>query len=86
LISQIDHKKDLVKMAGSKMTCPRWHLGQVEQGPFGVPFTNIHSKKTLFSCGGGWLLLNLVCTIEVIVLTPLSTILESIVWGCVINK
>ncbi len=32
------NKKNHVKMAGSKTTCPRWHLSQVEHGSFGVPF------------------------------------------------
>jgi hypothetical protein len=29
-INQKDHQKDLIKMVGSKTTCPK--------GPFGVPF------------------------------------------------
>jgi len=36
--NQKDHEKDLVKIVKSKTTSPRWHLGQVGQGPFGVIF------------------------------------------------
>jgi hypothetical protein len=28
--NQKDHKKNIVKMAKSKMICPWWHLGQIE--------------------------------------------------------
>ncbi len=34
-------------MARSKTTCPRWHFGQVEQGPFGVPFDQFYEEKNL---------------------------------------
>jgi hypothetical protein len=36
--NQKDHKKTPIKVAMSKKTCPSWHLGQVGQGAFGVPF------------------------------------------------
>jgi hypothetical protein len=26
------NQKDLIKMVGSKSTCPKWHFGQVEYG------------------------------------------------------
>ncbi len=35
---QKDHQKEQVKVAMSKMTCQRWHLHQVGEGSFGVPF------------------------------------------------
>jgi hypothetical protein len=44
-----NHKKDPVKMVGSKMTCLKCHLGQVGQGPFGVSFDQFSkSKKPCF--------------------------------------
>jgi hypothetical protein len=35
---QKEHQKEQVKVAMSKMTCQRWHLHQVGEGSFGVPF------------------------------------------------
>jgi hypothetical protein len=47
--NQKDPQKHLIVMVGSKTTCPKWHLGQVKQGPFGVPFDEFsHSKKPCF--------------------------------------
>jgi len=42
-------QKEQVKMAMSKMTCQRWHLHQVGEGSFGVPFDQL-VQKTFFSC------------------------------------
>jgi hypothetical protein len=43
-------QKDLIKIVGSKLTCPKWHFGQVENGgkktTWGVFFyQNRWSKK-----------------------------------------
>jgi hypothetical protein len=55
LISKKDnkknHQKDLIKVVLSKITCLRWHLGQIKHGSFGAPFDQIHNKKNLvFLC------------------------------------
>jgi len=43
------NQKDLVKMVESKLTCPKWHFGQVGHGGkktiWGVFFTKIPSQK-----------------------------------------
>jgi hypothetical protein len=51
------NQKDLVKMVRYKMTCPKWHFGQVGHGgkkPYGGCFLlKFLVKKVVISCSDG---------------------------------
>ncbi len=55
-------QKDIVKMVGSKSTCPKWHFGQVGHGGkktiWGFFFTIFPVKKTRISYNVNWWTLN----------------------------
>ncbi len=69
--SQKTDQKNLVKMVGSKSTCPKWHFGQVEHDDNWDTFWSIFPiEKVAFSCSklhldlGGYNVFKRMCVLD----------------------